>query len=107
MQAGQAGTWPHVHEGGRKSDEKAMKPVATARRLAGIRAVKPVTEDDIPQLWNQWFQEYKDILSWIIPRLPPLQEVNHRIPLIDEGKQYSYHLPRCPDALKQQLLDKI
>ncbi|KIM58607.1 hypothetical protein SCLCIDRAFT_85679, partial [Scleroderma citrinum Foug A] len=72
-----------------------------------IRVIKPMTEEDIPRLQNQWFQEYKDILSGIIPRLPPLREVNHRIPLIDKGKQYSYHLPRCPDTLKQQLLDKI
>ena len=64
-------------KGGRESNEKtARKPVVTVRRLTGIRAVKPITEDDIPQLWNQWFQEYKDILSGIIPKLPPLREVN-------------------------------
>ena len=105
---GQAGARSHVHEGGRESDEKMMrKSVVTVRRLTGIRAVKPITEDDIPRLRDQWFQEYKDILSGIIPTLPPLWEVNHRITLIDEGKQYSYNLPRCPDTLKQQLSDKI
>ena len=41
------------------------------------------------------------------PELPPLWEVNHRIPLIDEGKRYTYHLPRCPDSLWEQLSDKI
>jgi len=86
---------------------KVTEPVTTARRLAGIRATKPITEEDIPRLRNQWFQDYNDILSGMVPKLPPLREVNHRIPLIDEGKQYSYHLPRCPDALKQQLSDKI
>ena len=40
-------------------------------------------------------------------KLPPLHEVNHRIPLVDEGKQYSYHLPCCPDSLKPQLAEKI
>ena len=40
-------------------------------------------------------------------KLPPLHEVNHRIPLVDEGKQYSYHLPCCPDSLKLQLAEKI
>ena len=95
-------------EGGSGEDEEMMeRPTTTARRLTGIRVIKPMTEEDIPRLQNQWFQEYKDILSGIIPRLPPLREVNHRIPLIDKGKQYSYHLPRCPDTLKQQLLDKI
>jgi len=38
----------------------------------------------------------------MISKLLPLREVNHMTPLIDEGKQYSSHLPRCPDALKQQ-----
>jgi hypothetical protein len=33
--------------------------------------------------------------------------VNHKIPLIDEDKWYNYHLPRCPEALKTQLIDKI
>ena len=78
-----------------------------ARRLAGIRATKPLTEGDIPQLREQWFQKYSDVLGGAPPELPPLQEVNHRIPLIDEGKRYTYHLPRCPDSLREQLLDKI
>ena len=109
MQVGQTDARPHMHkEGGSGEDEEPMeRPTTTVRRLAGIRMIKPMTEEDIPRLRNQWFQEYKGILSGIIPRLPPLQEVNHRIPLIDEGKQYSYHLPRCPDVLKQQLSDKI
>ena len=40
-------------------------------------------------------------------KLPPLHEVNHQIPLVDEGKQYAYHLPRCLDSLKPQLAEKI
>jgi len=42
-----------------------------------------------------------------VAKLPPLHKVNHQIPLIDEGKQYAYHLPRCPDSLKPQLAEKI
>ena len=78
-----------------------------ARRLAGIRATRPLTEEDIPRLREQWFHKYSDILGGAPPELPPLREVNHRIPLIDEGKRYTYHLPRCPDSLRQQLSDKI
>jgi len=33
--------------------------------------------------------------------------VNHHIPLIDNGIRYNYHLPRCPEALKQELREKI
>jgi hypothetical protein len=36
-----------------------------------------------------------------------MRGVNHHIPIIDEGKQYNYHLPRCPDSLKTQLAEKI
>ena len=78
-----------------------------ARRLTGIRATRPLTEEDIPQLREQWFQKYSDILGGAPPELLPLQEVNHRIPLSDEGKRYTYHLPRCPGSLRQQLSDKI
>ncbi|KAF8548756.1 hypothetical protein OG21DRAFT_1422498, partial [Imleria badia] len=39
--------------------------------------------------------------------LPSMWEVNHQIPLIDKGKHYTYHLPWCANALRQQLSDKI
>ena len=38
---------------------------------------------------------------------PPLREINHAIPLVDEQKRYNYHLPCCPDSLKPQLSAKI
>ena len=46
-------------------------------------------------------------MSGVPENLPPLREINHLIPLIDEGKTYCYHLPRCPDVLKPQLINKI
>jgi hypothetical protein len=39
--------------------------------------------------------------------LPPLQWINHHIPLINDKKQYYYYQPHCPDAYKKQLLQKI
>jgi hypothetical protein len=39
--------------------------------------------------------------------LPQLRRINHRIPLIDDKKQYHYCQPCCPDAYKDQLLQKI
>jgi hypothetical protein len=51
--------------------------------------------------------EYTDILNRFPPVLPPLREINHRIPLIDENKWYNYHLPRCPNAMKPQLMEKL
>ena len=78
-----------------------------ARRLAGIWTTRLLTEEDIPRLREQWFQKYSNVLGGAPPELPPLREVNHRIPLIDAGKRYTYHLPRCPDSLQEQLSDKI
>ena len=81
--------------------------MTNVRRLTGIWATRPLTEEDIPRLREQWFQKYSDILGGAPPELPPLWEVNHRIPRINEGKRYTYHLPRCPDSLQQQLSDKM
>ncbi|KIJ42910.1 hypothetical protein M422DRAFT_144736, partial [Sphaerobolus stellatus SS14] len=39
--------------------------------------------------------------------LPPFREVNHEIKLIDPSKVIHYRTPRCPEALKEQLIDKI
>ncbi|KAI0821520.1 hypothetical protein BC629DRAFT_1277804, partial [Irpex lacteus] len=64
-------------------------------------------EGKIDKLRKRWLDEYKDILSGVPERLPPMREINHAIPLIDETHIYRYHTPRCPDALKPKLLEKI
>jgi hypothetical protein len=64
-------------------------------------------EQVLPDLHKKWVELAADILTGALPHLPPFCEVNHKIPLIDETKRYNYHLPRCPDALKTQLIDKI
>ena len=38
--------------------------------------------------------------------LPPLQIINHSIPLIDENKIYPWHPSRCPKALRSQWVEK-
>ena len=65
------------------------------------------TLQQIQKLRDRITKEFADIMSGVPPELPPLREVNHRIPLIDPGKRYHYHLPRCPDAMKPQLLEKM
>ena len=64
-------------------------------------------EQELPDLRAKWVESASDILTGAPPRLPPFREANHKIPLIDENKRYNYHLPRCPDALKTQLSNKI
>ena len=41
------------------------------------------------------------------PKLPPWQLINHQINLIDPDKWINYRLPKCLDALKEELAEKI
>ena len=40
-------------------------------------------------------------------QLPPWREVDHKIYLTDDNKQYKYFTPRCPDFLCEKLHAKI
>src|SRR6266481_6791558 len=65
----------------------------TSSRLSGLR--------------EQWLRKILDLIGGIPARLPPLREINHHINLIDPGKWITYRLPKCPDALKAELADKV
>ena len=66
-----------------------------------------VADEELAQLRREWLDSCQDILNGAPSCLPPLREINHRIPIIDESKVYNYHLPRCPVSIKQALSDKI
>ncbi|KIK14683.1 hypothetical protein PISMIDRAFT_17126 [Pisolithus microcarpus 441] len=78
-------------------------------RRAALAHMKPrkYSDEDIPHLREELYKKYEHHMRGVVPKMPPLREVNHRIPLIDEGMHYTYHLPRCPDSLKPQLAEKI
>ncbi|KAJ7120141.1 hypothetical protein C8R44DRAFT_623675, partial [Mycena epipterygia] len=85
-----------------------MTRTAAVRHSAELKADgAKLTEEDIPRLRDRWMEISKDIMSGVPETMPPLRAVNHRIPLIDDKKIYNYHLPKCPDSMKDQLLDKI
>ncbi len=73
----------------------------------GKTGSNPLTEDDVPRLKQQWYDKYKEILQGTKEELPPLREVNHEINLIDPNAKYTYHLPRCPVALREQFHEKL
>jgi hypothetical protein len=62
---------------------------------------------DILRLHEQWFTRYANIVNGVPSELPPLRAINHRIPLISDSKWYHYHLPRYPEAMKPQLMEKL
>ena len=91
---------------GRDTREAFFPPIAASGteltpQLAAM-SMRKLADKDIPCLQNKISDKYKDHLGRVVARLPPLCEVNHRIPLVDKGKQYSYHLPHCLDSLKDR-----
>jgi len=88
--------------------EEALKAV-TEKHVEQIKVLgeQTLTKEDIPRLRKQWVDNCQDIMNGVPDELPPIRGVNHHIPLINEDKWYNYHLPRCPDAMKPQLLEKI
>ena len=64
-------------------------------------------ELDIPQLRREWVQECESLFMNQLDELPPLREINHKIPLIDESKVYHHRQPKCPDVFKPALMAKI
>jgi hypothetical protein len=88
--------------------ETKGKPEAVAARTTpGDNEKAPLTEEDIPRLRQQWYEEFKDILEGTPEELPPLQEVNHEINLIDPDKRYTHRLPTCPVPLRPQFHEKL
>ncbi|KAL1944124.1 hypothetical protein VTO73DRAFT_3309 [Trametes versicolor] len=74
------------------------------REIPDKEVMKP--PEVIPALREKWFAVCADLIGDIPLELPPMREINHRIPIIDEGKRYNYHHPRCPDAARPELLSK-
>ena len=48
-----------------------------------------------------------DLVSGVPPKVPPFHQINHEINLVDPDKRINYQLPKCPDALKEELAEKI
>ncbi|KAF8219179.1 hypothetical protein L208DRAFT_1342491, partial [Tricholoma matsutake] len=67
----------------------------------------PLSKKDLPRLREEWKQSCQDILSGVPDKIPPLREINHHIPLVDEKKKYNYYLPKCPDLMRKPLSEKV
>ncbi|KIJ55676.1 hypothetical protein M422DRAFT_118727, partial [Sphaerobolus stellatus SS14] len=86
---------------------KLSFPNRTEQCIYGVQRRITLSESDIPVLREAWQNRYSDIFGDIPLELPPFREVNHEIKLIDPSKVIHYRTPRCPEALKEQLIDKI
>ena len=59
------------------------------------------------QLRKSWDNNITDLVSGIPFKPPPIQEVNHKIKLIDPKKCIHYQLPKCPEHFHEELSQKI
>src|SRR6266481_5383679 len=85
--------------GNENSPDPAVTTVTVCR-------AKPAN-DKLSVLRERWMNKIIDLVSGIPLRIPPLRMINHEIKLIDPDKQINYRLPKCPNALKEELADKI
>ena len=66
------------------------------------------TLEGIPQLREEIAELFSNLLGPLPLELPPpLHEVLHEIPLIDELKQLKHILPKCPEAFCPELAQNI
>jgi hypothetical protein len=94
-----------------KADEESAMFSAlhevTQRHIKEVEAMGPLTEEDIPQLRDKWHTTCHDIMQGTPLRMPKERKIHHEIPLIDPDKRYKHRLPKCPDAFKPELMDKM
>jgi hypothetical protein len=91
----------------KKLDINEALHAVTEAHAQDVKNMGTLTEDDIPELQAKWLRSCQDIMNGVLEELPLMCGVNHHILLIDENKRYHYHLPRCPDSMKVQLMEKI
>ena len=75
----------------------------TQESLGLKKELRKYTCSDIPQLHEEIAEKYTDLLGPLPLKLPPIHEVSHEIPLIDESKQLKHRLPKCPEAFFSEI----
>jgi hypothetical protein len=87
---------PKVVVGCRQSEAISGEGVAKISSLT-----TDLVEEGLERLCKQLHNNVQDLcIAAEDTPLPPLRAVNYRIPIVDEGKVYTYHPSRCPEALK-------
>jgi hypothetical protein len=66
-----------------------------------------MTSPEFEILREWWREKFETVMAPAPLEMPPLREVNHRIPLKDPNKKSRENTPRCPAALQEALATKI
>ncbi len=67
----------------------------------------PMTNGRFEQLRAWWRLRFKDMMALAPEELPPMRGVNHRINLIDPNVRHVKQHATCPQALEDQLREKM
>ena len=93
---------------GAESHNTINSNIKVMQRLTAVKTSNGKwTVSDFPQLRKHWEEDFANLFGGIPLELPPFREISHEINLIDENKQYNYHLPKCPDSLRAELTEKV
>lgn len=86
---------------------KVALPIEGESVVTVQSATAELYEDELEHLRKELQSEAQDLCPDTDKiGLPPLQAVNHSIPLIDEKRIYSCRPSKCPEALKLLWIDK-
>src|SRR6266704_7138892 len=66
-----------------------------------------MSHPEFEKLREWWREKFENVMAPAPLEMPPLREVNHRIPLRDLEKKFWENTPRCPAAMQEALATKI
>ena len=69
--------------------------------------IQTISSAECASLVLKWTNHIKNLTVPVPLVMPPVREISHEINLIDLDLKPSYHLPKCPDALREELIQKI
>src|ERR1700692_1698280 len=82
----------------------AISPVP---EFAHTNARSLLTHDERVVLIQEWTARISDLTVPVPLKMPPERDISHEINFIDPNYLPNYHQPRCPDVLREELVEKI
>ena len=74
---------------GQKGEGVGITPHTPSEMTVPLHGMKPTTKG-LSALRESWMDKIIDLVSGILPKVPPFRMINHQINLIDPNKQIHY-----------------
>ena len=68
----------------------SVKPPADGIRTPALRTGHDMSPEEVQEIKDNFIRKYADVFGPRPKELPPLRDINHKIPLIDEKLVYKY-----------------